>query len=95
MQITFHDNGQIFFPSLTFCKFYMYTERAFMKRLRNLPRATNRQFFSEKSWSRDLLFKSVYHKTVDGTFKNPCITVAGLREGAPCSFPFVYPDPDP
>ena len=92
VQTTFHDDGHILFPSLTFCKFYMYTERDFMKTFKNLPMATNRKLFSEKSWSRDMLFESVYHKTMDGTLKNPCITVAGLREGAPCSFPFLYPD---
>ena len=70
----------------------MYTERDFMRRFKNLPRARNRQLFSETSWSRDLLFKSVYHKTVDGTLRNPCITVAGLKAGSPCTFPYLYPD---
>ena len=53
---------------------------------------TTRRLFHEKTWSRDRLFRSVSHNTVDRSFRNPCITVGGMKRGAPCSFPFVYPD---
>ena len=35
---------------------------------------------------------NVSHNTVDGTYKDPCTTVGGIRTGSPCTFPFVFPD---
>ena len=48
--------------------------------------------FREVTWSRDQLFKTVSHNTVDGTFKSPCTTSGGDVVGAPCMFPVLYPD---
>ena len=92
MQTTFYDDGQILFPSVTFCKYYMYTENDLNKAFKELPILTVRKLFREKTGSRDFLFESVFHNTVDGTYRNPCLTVAGLKRGAPCDFPFIYPD---
>ena len=94
IQTTFQDDGQILFPSVTFCKYYMYTERArdLILTFKELPIVTMRKQILAKTWSRDTMFESVFHNTVDGASTNPCITVSGLKEGAPCNFPFMYPD---
>ena len=94
-QITFHDDGQILFPSITFCKYYMFSDREgflFNLKFDDLHREHNRKTFLERTWTRDQLFLNVSHNTVDGTFKFPCTTIGGPMMGSPCSFPFVYPD---
>ena len=98
-QITFHDDGQILFSSITFCKYYMFSDREgylFNLKFDDLHREHNRKTFLERTWSRDQLFLNVSHNTVDETHKYPCNTVgrsrAGSLMGAPCSFPFRYPD---
>ena len=52
----------------------------------------NRKLFRELTWSRDQLFKTVSHTTVDETFNSPCTTTGGNVVGAPCMLPVVYPD---
>ena len=62
----------------------------------DIHREHNRKTFLGRTWSRDQLFLNVSHNTVDETYKYPCNTVgrsrAGSLMGAPCSFPFRYPD---
>ena len=52
----------------------------------------SRKLFKSKTWSRQQLFRNVSHNTIDGSYKFPCNTIGGPQMGAPCSFPFVYPD---
>ena len=75
----------------------MFTKQDFKtKDLYNISKdlsiSTVRKLFREITWSRDILLESVFHNTVDVTNRNPCITVGGLKTGAPCDFPFIYPD---
>ena len=70
----------------------MITERDIFKTFKELPISTVRKLFRERTWSRDILLESVFHNTVDVKNRNPCITVGGLKTGAPCDFPFIYPD---
>ena len=52
----------------------------------------NRKLFEKLTWSRDQLFKTVSHNTVDETFKSPSNTFGGPYIGVPCVLPVVYPD---
>ena len=95
MQTTFSDNGHILFPSITFCKNYMYNARkGFLKKIQeeDLPVSHYKTVFKNKTWSKAQMFRTVSHNTVDGSYNNPCNTRGGPRMGSPCSFPFVYPD---
>ena len=52
----------------------------------------NRRIFHELTWSREKLFKTVSHNTVDETHKSPCTTTGGNVIGSPCILPIIYPD---
>ena len=52
----------------------------------------NRRIFHELTWSRDKLFKTVSHNTVDETYKSPCTTTGGDVIGSPCILPIIFPD---
>ena len=96
-QVTYHDDGHILFPSVTFCKNYMYTHNdGFLHKLKEekLSSSEYKKIFREQTWSRGQLLKTVHHNhnTLDGSFKFPCTTIDGPNSGFPCSFPFVYPD---
>ena len=94
VQIKLHDDGHILFPSITFCKNYMYSDDRHLNKLKsgNLSTSQAAELFRELTWSREQMFRTVSHHTMDGTYKRPCNTVGGPRMGSPCSFPFVYPD---
>ena len=94
IQITIDDNGHIFFPSITFCKFYMLTDNGvlFKKNMIDLPTSHRRKSFVDRTWSRNQLFRTVSHNTIDGTYTSPCTTFRGPKMGSPCTFPFIYPD---
>ena len=94
VQIKLHDDGHILFPSITFCKNYMYTDESFLEELKsgNLSTSEATKLFRKLTWSREKMFRTVSHHTMDGAYKRPCNTVGGPRMGSPCSFPFVYPD---
>ena len=94
-QVTFHDDGHILYPSITFCKNYMYTHNeGFLHKLKEdkLSSSEYKKIFREQTWSRDQLLKTLHHNTLDESFKFPCTTIDGPNSGFPCSFPFVYPD---
>ena len=93
-QITYYDEEKILFPSITFCKYYMYSMKGFLDRIKSddISPANYSKLFNERTWSRDQLFRTVSQNTVDGKYKMPCNTIGGPLKGAPCTFPFVYPD---
>ena len=94
VQITLHDNGHILFPSITFCKFFMFIDNGvlYKENIFDLPTSHRRKSFVDRTWSRDQLFRTVSHNTIDGTYASPCTTVRGPKMGSPCTFPFIYPD---
>ena len=69
----------------------MYSDEGLLKQ-KKYDKLPDKEMFLERTWSRGKLFLNVSHNTVDGTFKFPCTTVGGPQMGAPCAFPFVYPD---
>ena len=92
LQVTFNDDGNILFPSITFCKTYMYDDSEGIFKNQKQYEFPNKKMFQDTTWSRDKLFLTVSHNTVDGSYNFPCTTVGGPQMGSPCSFPFVYPD---
>ena len=75
----------------------MWTDvEGFIDRLKHSDEKSSTQnnikLFRELTWSRDQLFVTVSHNTVDETFKSPCTTNGGSVVGAPCMLPAVYPD---
>ena len=91
IQITLHDTGHIFFPSITFCKFYMLSDNGVLFK-KNMLDSHRRKSFVDRTWSRNQLFRTVSHNTIDGTYTSPCTTFRGPKMGSPCTFPFIYPD---
>ena len=70
---------------------YIYNDYRGLKS-KEIQKAPTAELFFKRTFSRDELFMNVSHNTVDGTYKDPCTTVGGIRTGSPCTFPFVFPD---
>ena len=72
----------------------MYSDDRFLEELKsgNLSTTEATKLFRKLTWSREQMFRTVSHHTMDGAYKFPCNTVGGPRMGSPCNFPFVYPD---
>ena len=51
-----------------------------------------RNKFEERTFSRSELIGFLNMNTIEDVNNFPCNTVSGLKPGAPCSFPFVFPD---
>ena len=80
MQTTFSDNGHILFPSITFCKNYMYNARkGFLKKIQeeDLPVSHYKTVFKDKTWSKAQMFRTVSHNTIDGSYNNPLTLEVG------------------
>ena len=71
----------------------MYREK-FLNVLKtnNLSIGEIRNKFLEKIFSRSELIGFLNMNTIQGVNNFPCNTFSGLNPGAPCSFPFVFPD---
>ena len=76
----------------------MYRDK-FLRGLKtnNFSVAEIRDKFQEKTFSRSELIGFINMNTIQGQggqgLNNfPCNTFSGLKPGAPCSFPFVFPD---
>jgi len=69
-------------------------EKGFLNMLQsdNISTSDFGKLFHQKTWSRNKVFMKTSHNTVDEKYKIPCNTIGGPQAGAPCSFPFVYPD---
>ena len=93
-QITTRDEENILFPSITFCKKFMYTQREFLSILRAKEVDVKRvkEYFRNVTFSRSELVTFLNMNTVEGSNSFPCNTVTGVSPGGPCQFPFSYPD---
>ena len=73
---------------------FTVNEKGFLNMLQseNVSSSDFKKMFNQKTWSRTEVFMKASHNTVDDKYKIPCNTIGGNEMGAPCSFPFVYPD---
>ena len=93
-QITTKDDDNILFPSITFCKKFMYTQRDFLSLFQNgkVEVQNAKEYFKNVTLSRSELVTFLNMNTIEGSNSFPCNTLTGLRPGAPCTFPYVFPD---
>ena len=95
LQVTLTDTGVILFPSLTFCKKYIFDQNSgVLDQLRAgaVGAGQARAWLEQHTASRESVFRLLSHATLDTTNNFPCTTVEGPAAGSPCSFPYVYPD---
>ena len=119
-QVTTTDDETILFPSITFCKKFMYRQTDFIRNgfkkgpkqregiipglesFRNHPFSLLKtgkldikkvkEHFQALTFTRSELVTFLNMNTLEGSNSFPCNTLTGLKPGAPCTFPFVYPD---
>ena len=51
-----------------------------------------KEYFQALTFTRSELVTFLNMNTQEGSNSFPCNTLTGLKPGAPCVFPFVYPD---
>ena len=51
-----------------------------------------KEHFQALTFTRSELVTFLNMNTLEGSNSFPCNTLTGLKPGAPCTFPFVYPD---
>ena len=51
-----------------------------------------KEYFQALTFTRSELVTFLNMNTLEGSNSFPCNTLTGLKAGAPCVFPFVYPD---
>ena len=95
LQVSFIDEGTILFPSVTFCKKFMFDQPPGVLSLLgsgNFSTRDAKEWFQNHTWSRSQLFNFFTHSTLNSSHHYPCNTIDGPKAGSPCSFPFLYPD---
>ena len=91
--VSFKDDGNILFPSMTVCKKRMYTKypQILIDYFQPQHMDTMVNYDTVKSWvkehthNRSTLFKRLSHKTQGASNQYPCNTVSGDDIGKPCS----------
>ena len=93
-QVSFKDDDEILFPSITFCKSFMYKRTALIPQLKtgNISLKDVEEKFFESTFSRSELIGFLNMNTISGDNNYPCNILSGLHPGGPCTFPFVIPD---
>ena len=51
-----------------------------------------KEHFQQLTFSRSELVTFLNMNTLEGSNSFPCNTLTGIKPGAPCAFPFVFPD---
>ena len=51
-----------------------------------------KEYFQALTFNRSELVTFLNMNTLEGSNRFPCNTLTGLKAGAPCVFPFLYPD---
>ena len=95
MKVSVIDEGTILFPSVKICKKYTYDQLpGVLGDLKSGKASVKeaREWFINHTWRRPRLVNFFSHSTVDTSLQHPCNTIAGPEAGAPCIFPFLFPD---
>ena len=93
--MTLTDTGVILFPSLTFCKKYIFDQNSgVLDQLQAgaVGAGEARAWVQQHTASRESMFRLLSHATLHTANTFPCTTIEGPAAGSPCSFPYVYPD---
>ena len=93
--MTLTDTGVILFPSLTFCKKYIFDQNSgVLDQLQAgaVGAGEARAWVQQHTASRETMFRLLSHATLHTANTFPCTTIEGPAAGSPCSFPYVYPD---
>ena len=91
MQISLQDDGEILFPSITFCKKYAFDNLPgiahMMQEDESVTQENAKMWVKKNVWKRDDLFLFLNHQNMKN-FSFPCTAVDGDYPGKPCIFPF-------
>ena len=85
------DDGEVLFPSITFCKKYVYDIFPgiiqVIKENESITEEDAKIWVKKNVWKRNDMFVFFNHQNIKN-FSYPCNTVGGDDAGKPCSFPF-------
>ena len=95
MQVTLYDDGDILFPSITFCKRTTLDKYPGVIEMLNTNNTMSerdaRDLALNHTWGQDRVFTFLSQEKM-AKKRFPCETKRGGKPGKPCVFPFLYPD---